>query len=154
LVSLHFSRRSAEKMKRRRFSIFPSWTTRREVIRAVVKQVDIGDEEVRIVYRVPPVPFVERSKGSGLQHCGRRPETFPRTSFVATERSPLPSPPARSRPRAAAAKEHAVECSRRGSDRLESFRPAARLRTPAGQVASEQAVAALASERAEEGGNC
>ncbi len=33
--------------------------TRREVIRALVKQIEIGDDDVRIVYRVPPVPFVE-----------------------------------------------------------------------------------------------
>jgi site-specific DNA recombinase len=48
-----------------------SWTIRREVIRALVKRVEIGDEEVRIVYRVPPVPFVERPEGGDLQHCGR-----------------------------------------------------------------------------------
>jgi site-specific DNA recombinase len=49
------------------------WATRREVIRALVKQVEIGDEEMRIVYRVPPVPFVERPEGGVLQDCaGRR----------------------------------------------------------------------------------
>lgn len=47
------------------------WATRREVIRALVKQVEVGDEEVRIVYRVPPVPFVDRPEGGVLQDCGR-----------------------------------------------------------------------------------
>jgi site-specific DNA recombinase len=46
--------------------------TRREVIRALVKQIEVGDEEVRIVYRVPPVPFVERPDGGVLQDCPRR----------------------------------------------------------------------------------
>ena len=67
-----------------------SWTTRREVIRAVVKQVEIGDEDVRIVYRVPPVPFVERPEGGGLQHCGRRRVPFFLPFFLL---SPGSSPP-------------------------------------------------------------
>ena len=46
------------------------WGTRREVIRALVKRIEVGDEEVRIVYRVPPVPFVERPEGGVLQDCG------------------------------------------------------------------------------------
>ena len=46
--------------------------TRREVIRALVKQIEIGDEDVRIVYRVPPVPFVERPDRGVLQDCPRR----------------------------------------------------------------------------------
>ena len=48
-----------------------SWSTRREVIRALVKQIELEESEVRIVYRVPPVPFVERPEGGELQHCGR-----------------------------------------------------------------------------------
>ena len=47
------------------------WTTRREVIRALVKRVEISDQEVRIVYRVAPVPFVERPSGGVLQDCPR-----------------------------------------------------------------------------------
>jgi site-specific DNA recombinase len=49
-----------------------TWTTRREVIRALVKQIEIADAEVQIVYRVPPVPFVDRPEGGVLQDCGRR----------------------------------------------------------------------------------
>jgi site-specific DNA recombinase len=47
------------------------WATRREVIRALVKRVEVGTQEVRIVYRVAPVPFVERPTGGVLQDCPR-----------------------------------------------------------------------------------
>ena len=46
--------------------------TRRQVIRALVKQIEVGDDDVRIVYRVPPVPFVEPPSGGVLQDCPRR----------------------------------------------------------------------------------
>jgi len=49
--------------------------TRREVIRALVKEIEVGDDNVRIVYRVPPVPFVERPEGGVLHDCGGRRET-------------------------------------------------------------------------------
>jgi site-specific DNA recombinase len=45
------------------------WMTRREVIRALVKHIEISGQEVRIVYRVAPVPFVERPVGGVLQDC-------------------------------------------------------------------------------------
>jgi site-specific DNA recombinase len=49
------------------------WSTRRQVIRALVKRVEITDDDVRIVYRVAPVPFVERPHHGGvLQHCPNR----------------------------------------------------------------------------------
>jgi hypothetical protein len=49
------------------------WSTRRQVIRALVKRVEIVAKEVRIVYRVAPVPFVERPlEGGVLQHCPNR----------------------------------------------------------------------------------
>ncbi len=32
----------------------PDWATRREIVRALVKQVEIDDQEVRVVYRVSP----------------------------------------------------------------------------------------------------
>jgi site-specific DNA recombinase len=40
------------------------WGARREIVRALVKRIDIGEEEVRIVYRVAPVPFVEAPRGA------------------------------------------------------------------------------------------
>ena len=36
----------------------PGWGTRREVIRALVKQVEIDEQEVRIVYRVIRFPVI------------------------------------------------------------------------------------------------
>jgi site-specific DNA recombinase len=45
------------------------WSTRRDVIRALVKRIEINPQEIRIVYRVAPVPFVERPAGGGLQDC-------------------------------------------------------------------------------------
>jgi site-specific DNA recombinase len=52
------------------------WSTRREIIRALVKRVEVDKEEVRVVYRVSPSPFVERPDGGILQDCGRRDLTF------------------------------------------------------------------------------
>jgi site-specific DNA recombinase len=54
------------------------WSRRREVVRALVKRVMVDKEEVRIVYRVTPSPFVERPEGGGLQDCWRREEARPR----------------------------------------------------------------------------
>jgi site-specific DNA recombinase len=48
------------------------WDTRRQVIQALVKQIEVSAEDIRIVYRVPPVPFVERPEGGVLQDCGGR----------------------------------------------------------------------------------
>ena len=47
------------------------WSTRREIIRAVVKRVEVDQEEVRVVYRVNATPFVESPTGGILQDCGR-----------------------------------------------------------------------------------
>ena len=44
-----------------------SWQTRREIIRALVKRVEIDSDEVRVVYKVPPHPFVEGPEGGRLQ---------------------------------------------------------------------------------------
>jgi site-specific DNA recombinase len=48
------------------------WKMRRDVIRALVKRIEVAAQEVRIVYRVAPVPFVERPGGGVLQGCPRR----------------------------------------------------------------------------------
>jgi site-specific DNA recombinase len=52
------------------------WSTRREIIRALVKQIEVSDEQVRIVYRVNTVPFVDAPIGGVAQDCRRRPDTF------------------------------------------------------------------------------
>ena len=50
----------------------PDWDTRREVVRALVKQVEIDEQEVRIVYRVSPSPFEGGPQQGSLQHCWGR----------------------------------------------------------------------------------
>ena len=57
------------------------WCTRREIIRALVKQIEVSDEQVRIVYRVNTVPFVEAPKGGVSQGCRRRTDAFFKAFF-------------------------------------------------------------------------
>lgn len=42
------------------------WETCRELVRALVKRVEIGPEGVNVVFRVPPVPFVPSPEASSL----------------------------------------------------------------------------------------
>jgi len=58
------------------------WGTRREIIRALVRQIEVGDEEIRIVYRIAPAPFVERPNRGIGEDCTRH--------FVAMRCLPLP----------------------------------------------------------------
>ena len=48
------------------------WQTRREIIRAMVKQVELSNDQIRIVYRVSTVPFVDAPNGGILQDCWKR----------------------------------------------------------------------------------
>ena len=49
------------------------WSKKREVIRALVKRVEIGKEDVRVVYKVGQLPFVQGpASGASLQDCLRR----------------------------------------------------------------------------------
>jgi site-specific DNA recombinase len=50
----------------------PDWKTRREIVRALVKKVEVDGEEVRIVYRVSPSPFEEGPQQRRSQHCWGR----------------------------------------------------------------------------------
>lgn len=43
------------------------WATRREILRALIKQVEIGEEAIRVVYKVPPPPFVKGPEGGRSQ---------------------------------------------------------------------------------------
>jgi site-specific DNA recombinase len=48
------------------------WTTRREIIRTMVKAVKIENDDVRITYRVNPRPFENGpNRGRSMQHCRR-----------------------------------------------------------------------------------
>jgi site-specific DNA recombinase len=42
------------------------WHTRREIIRAVVKRVEVDAETIRVIYRISPAPM------GGLQGCWKR----------------------------------------------------------------------------------
>jgi site-specific DNA recombinase len=55
----------------------PDWGTRREIVRALVKQVEVDEKEVRIVYRVSPSPFEGGPQRGHLQHCWGRDFTRP-----------------------------------------------------------------------------
>jgi site-specific DNA recombinase len=48
-----------------------SWSTRREIIRTLVKRVEVDEEEVRVIYRVSLSPFAESPEGGRLPDCGR-----------------------------------------------------------------------------------
>jgi len=52
------------------------WLTRREIIRALVKRVEIDQEQVRVVFRVNPLPQAPRPPSEkdpqSLSHCRRR----------------------------------------------------------------------------------
>ena len=55
-----------------------AWATRREIIRALVKRVEVDHEEVRVVYKVNPRPFVDRPVGGLFQHRLRREDSASR----------------------------------------------------------------------------
>ncbi len=61
-----FARRVSEELRE------PDWLTRREIIRALVKQVEIDEGEVRVVYRVSPSPFEGGSQQGSWLHCRGR----------------------------------------------------------------------------------
>src|SRR5262245_45474320 len=46
----------------------PNWDTRRELVRALVKKVEVDEQEVRIVYRVSPSPFEGGPQRGRSQH--------------------------------------------------------------------------------------
>ena len=48
------------------------WMTRREIIRALVKRIEVGKESVRVVYRISPSPLAASPEHGILQHCTRR----------------------------------------------------------------------------------
>lgn len=53
------------------------WSTRREIMRALVKRVEIDQEQVRVVFRVNPPPpstpqALSEKDAQSLPHCGGR----------------------------------------------------------------------------------
>ena len=49
-----------------------SWLARREIVRALVKRVEVDEKEARIVYRVSPSPFEKCPRQGLLRHCRGR----------------------------------------------------------------------------------
>jgi site-specific DNA recombinase len=45
------------------------WLTKRELIRTLVRRVEIGKDDVQVVFRVAPIPFDSGPDGASLQHC-------------------------------------------------------------------------------------
>jgi site-specific DNA recombinase len=50
----------------------PSWDTRRQIVRALVKKVEIDEQEIHIVYRISPSPFEGSPQQGCLQRCWGR----------------------------------------------------------------------------------
>ena len=52
------------------------WSTRRDIIRALVKRVEIDQEQVRVIFRINPPPpasqLPSEKDSQSLQHCGGR----------------------------------------------------------------------------------
>ncbi len=61
-----FAKRVSESLKE------PTWATRREIIRALVKQIEIDEGEVRIVYRISPAPRNGAPETGILHYCSGR----------------------------------------------------------------------------------
>jgi site-specific DNA recombinase len=45
------------------------WQTRRDIMRALIKHVEVGEDGVRVVYKVQPCPFESGPQGGRSQHC-------------------------------------------------------------------------------------
>jgi site-specific DNA recombinase len=61
-----------------------AWSTRRELIRALVKRVEIDRDQVNVVFRVTPDPSAENPDDEILHDCGRRDDPALRRSFLRT----------------------------------------------------------------------
>ena len=47
------------------------WHTRREILRTLIKQVEVGAEAIRVVYKVAPLPFDQGPARGRSQDCWR-----------------------------------------------------------------------------------
>jgi site-specific DNA recombinase len=53
------------------------WGTRREILRSLIRKVEISDDAIRIEYKVGPLPFDRGPSGADSQDCGRGDFTRP-----------------------------------------------------------------------------
>ena len=53
------------------------FSTRRDIIRALVKRVEVDEQQIRVVFRVSPTwsPSSSEDASHNWQHCGRRVDT-------------------------------------------------------------------------------
>jgi site-specific DNA recombinase len=57
------------------------FSTKRQIIRTLVKHIEIGYEDVKVVYRVDRLPFVRAPEKGFLQHCLRCVDTLQGSKF-------------------------------------------------------------------------
>jgi site-specific DNA recombinase len=69
------------------------WLTKRELIRTLVKRVEIGKEEVNVVFKVAPDPFDLGPERGSLQHCWRGQWASLRGPFIALHAHTVPHRP-------------------------------------------------------------
>ncbi len=58
------------------------WNTRRDILRALIKQVEVGTEEIRVVYKVTPHPFESGPARGRSQDCWRGERTALRSPLL------------------------------------------------------------------------
>src|SRR5206468_12397786 len=59
------------------------WNSRREIIRTLVKRVEVDERQVNVVFGVNEFPFESRPDGGVLLHCGRRSQPVARAAVYA-----------------------------------------------------------------------
>ena len=62
------------------------WNSRREIVRTLVKRVEVDERQVNLVFRVNEYPFDSRPDGGILLHCGRRTQPSKRSSIFFVRR--------------------------------------------------------------------
>ena len=62
------------------------WKQRREILRALIKRVEVDNDNIRIVYKVPPRPFANGSHREPSQHCRGRRRKATQGSIVSNRR--------------------------------------------------------------------
>ena len=67
------------------------WQTRRELIRMLVKRVEIGKEEIKVVFRIPPDLGESGVDVKSLQHCRKRDNPALRCALLRVFAQPAPA---------------------------------------------------------------
>ncbi len=120
-----------------------NWPTRREIVLALVKRVEVDEEQVRIVYRVGPSPFEDRPRQGLLQHCRGRISSIRRTCSNSisgsgpTATRAMGAPPAgcrRIRPRSTPGRPPRSSGRRRGSPTMGCTTTSSRSPVPRGRT--------------------